>query len=209
VETYYAIIGFVLLSGLARLLFHRLAFLSDRVPESCLLILLGAATGGLLYSLDDCTLHPECQVTGAGCGSIHSPQDAQRKIFPEFTPTLFFYQLLPPIILEAAFSLHNKVFINNIRTVLLYAVFGTVVNFLLIGCGLILAQVMERSDQEVTYIFSQDLRPPVAPNSTVDAALEPTQVQILLFASLISAVDPVAVLAVFGEVLTAHGFYSL
>ena len=69
------------------------------------------------------------------------PQDEERQIFPEFTPNLFFYLLLPPIILEAAFALHNKVFINNIRTVLLYAVIGTVINFLLIGGGLILVQV--------------------------------------------------------------------
>ena len=32
----------------------------------------------------------------------------ERKIFPEFTPNLFFYKLLPPIILEAAYALHNR-----------------------------------------------------------------------------------------------------
>ena len=35
-----------------------------------------------------------------------------------FTPELFFYYLLPPIILEAAYCLHNKHFFDNIRAIL-------------------------------------------------------------------------------------------
>ena len=42
--------------------------------------------------------------------------------FPEFTPEFFFHYLLPPIILEAAYSLYNKAFFDNIHTILLYAV---------------------------------------------------------------------------------------
>ena len=42
--------------------------------------------------------------------------------FPEFTPELFFHFLLPPIILEAAYSLYNKAFFDNLLTILLYAV---------------------------------------------------------------------------------------
>jgi hypothetical protein len=34
---------------------------------------------------------------------------------------------------EAAWSLHNRVFMGNLRTIVLYAVVGTIVNFLLIG----------------------------------------------------------------------------
>merc|ERR1719334_2036480 len=88
VEKFYAIMGFVLLSVMARLLFHRMKLLSSRVPESCLLIIVGVIFGGFLYLVHDCSLHPECQ-------------ESQQKIFPEFTPTLFFYKLLPPIILDA------------------------------------------------------------------------------------------------------------
>ena len=60
--------------------------------------------------------------------------------FPEFTPELFFYVLLPPIILEAAYSLYDRVFLNNLRTILLFAVVGTILNFLMIGGLLILMQ---------------------------------------------------------------------
>ena len=42
--------------------------------------------------------------------------------FPKFTPELFFHFLLPPIILEAAYSLYNKAFFDNLQTILLYAV---------------------------------------------------------------------------------------
>jgi hypothetical protein len=35
--------------------------------------------------------------------------------------------------LEAAYSLHNRVFMENLRTILLYAVIGTIINFILIG----------------------------------------------------------------------------
>jgi hypothetical protein len=34
---------------------------------------------------------------------------------------------------ESAYSLHNRVFMGNLRTIILYAVFGTIFNFLLIG----------------------------------------------------------------------------
>ena len=37
------------------------------------------------------------------------------------------------IVAEASYSLHNKVFMENLRSVLLYAVIGTILNFLAIG----------------------------------------------------------------------------
>jgi NhaP-type Na+/H+ or K+/H+ antiporter len=43
-------------------------------------------------------------------------------VFPEYTPELFFHWLLPPIILEAAYSLYHRAFLQNIGTILLFAV---------------------------------------------------------------------------------------
>ena len=91
--------------------------------------------------------------------------------FPHFTPELFFYILLPPIILESAYSLHNKVFFVNIGPVLMYAVVGTTLNFILIGSLLILVQYMRK------IILQDDVY-----------GDQPTPSQVLLFASLISAV---------------------
>jgi hypothetical protein len=43
-------------------------------------------------------------------------------LFPEYSPDLFFHWLLPPIILEAAYSLYHPAFLNNLATILLFAV---------------------------------------------------------------------------------------
>ena len=56
------------------------------------------------------------------------------RVLPDFTSDIFFFYLLPPIVLEASWSLYNKNFFSNIRAILLLAVVGTVLNFLLIGC---------------------------------------------------------------------------
>ena len=52
--------------------------------------------------------------------------------FPKFTPDLFFHFLLPPIILEAAYSLYNKAFFDNLQTILMYAVVVSFIFFLYI-----------------------------------------------------------------------------
>ena len=62
-------------------------------------------------------------------------------VFPKFTPDLFFLYLLPPIILEAAYCLHNEHFFDNIRSILFFAVVGTLINFVLTGGLLIFVKV--------------------------------------------------------------------
>jgi len=176
VKNHLAVISFVLISGLAKLGFHRAHFLSSRVPESCLLIILGVFFGALIYAFtdDECSLNQECI-------------DESQLIFPKFTPELFFFYLLPPIILEAAYCLHNKHFFDNIRAILLFAVVGTIINFLLIG-GLL--------------IFVQNL-------GWINSEQKSSSVEIFLFSSLISAVDPVAVLSIFAEVGVNADLYFL
>ena len=164
VKTNLVITLFILASGLAKLGFHKAHWLSSRVPESCLLILLGVLFGGLFYG------------TRSMLGDI---------VLPEFTADMFFLYLLPPIILEASWSLYNTNFFNNLRAILLLAVVGTVANFLLIG-GLLVAVI-----------------------STNLITTEITVPQTFLFASLISAVDPVAVLSIFTEVGVNPHLYFL
>ena len=109
----------------------------------------------------------------------------EERVLPDFTSDIFFFYLLPPIILEASWSLYNKNFFSNIRAILLLAVVGTVLNFLLIGCLMVA-------------VVSAGLT-----STTI------TPVQTFLFASLISAVDPVAVLSIFTEVGVNPHLYFL
>ena len=137
-------------SGVAKLAFHKAHWLSSRIPESCLLIILGIVFGGIVFEADH-----ECDPT-------------TDKVLPTFTSDMFFLYLLPPIILEASWSLYNTNFFNNIRAILLLAVGGTIINFLLIG-ALLLAVV----------------------SSELVSTTNLSTIQIFLFASIISAVDPV------------------
>lgn len=94
------------------------------------------------------------------------------------TPQLFLYVLLPPIVVEAAHHLSRRTFLEIFFPVLSFAIIGTVLNFLLIGGSLFLV------DQQKWIGGS-------APLKIEDC---------FLFSSIIVAVDPVAVLAIFQEI---------
>lgn len=152
---------FIILAGFTKIVFHHANFLSSIVPESCMLILLGTIVGGIAH------------VT-------HSDH------VPTFSPDTFFLFLLPPIILESAYSLHDSAFFSNIGTILLFAVLGTVINAFTIGPSL--------------YFLNS-----VGAIGLPDLSL----LECLVFSSLISAVDPVAVLAIFQEVGVNKVLYFL
>ncbi|XP_020364392.1 sodium/hydrogen exchanger 1 [Oncorhynchus kisutch] len=142
----------VLLASLMKLGFHLIPRLSSIVPESCLLIVVGLLVGGLIKL-------------------------AGEEVPPVLDSNLFFLCLLPPIILDAGYFLPIRPFMENIGTILMFAVVGTLWNAFFVG-GLLYAVCQI----EGTYLSQVELLP------------------CLLFGSIISAVDPVAVLAVFEEI---------
>ncbi|ELT90348.1 hypothetical protein CAPTEDRAFT_132934 [Capitella teleta] len=151
---------FLLVAAVCKLGFHHANFLSSILPESCLLIILGTVVGAIL------------QRTNVAIVTL--------------SPRLFFLFLLPPIILESAFSLHDRVFFDNLGTILIYAVIGTVINCFIIGPTLYgLAKIGAMGTIHIT------------------------MVQCLVFSSLIVAVDPVAVLAIFQEIGVNNVLYFL
>ncbi|XP_052104403.1 Na(+)/H(+) exchanger beta-like isoform X2 [Mytilus californianus] len=153
---------FLFAAGISKLGFHHADFLSSRVPESCLLIILGIIVGAILKNFTN-------------------PDD-----MPGMSSELFFLYLLPPIILESAWSLHDRTFFDNVGTVLIYAVIGTVLNCFLIGptlYGLVNSGAMG------------------------DISIE--MIECLVFSSIIVAVDPVAVLAIFQEIGVNNVLYFL
>uniref|UniRef100_A0A0N5BRT4 Sodium/hydrogen exchanger n=1 Tax=Strongyloides papillosus TaxID=174720 RepID=A0A0N5BRT4_STREA len=145
---------FIAAMGLFKVVYHTTGIFKDFVPESCCLIILGMVLG--FFFLGD------------------SNHDNIR--FLEFDANIFFFYLLPPIIFESAYSLKDSAFIDNLGTILLYAVLGTILNIAIIGGGLVGLD---------------------AYNLMGDLKIDPLDA--FLFASLIAAVDPVAVLAIFKE----------
>ncbi|KAM4600498.1 LOW QUALITY PROTEIN: sodium/hydrogen exchanger 1 [Polymixia lowei] len=135
--------------------FHLVPRLSGIVPESCLLITVGLLVGGLI------------KVAG-------------EKVPPVLDSDLFFLCLLPPIILDAGYFLPIRPFMENLGTILMFAVVGTLWNAFFIG-GLLYAVCQIQ---------------PANPSDLNRLELLPC----LLFGSIVSAVDPVAVLAVFEEI---------
>ncbi|XP_043116815.1 sodium/hydrogen exchanger 1 [Puntigrus tetrazona] len=141
----------VLLASLMKLGFHLIPRLSSIVPESCLLIVVGLLIGGLM------------KVVG--------------EVPPVLESKIFFLYLLPPIILDAGYFLPIRQFTENLGTILMFAVVGTLWNAFFVG-GLLYG-VCQLEGHKLMYV---DL------------------LSCLLFGSIISAVDPVAVLAVFEEI---------
>ena len=60
----------------------------------------------------------------------------QGSLFFRFTATLFFNVLLPPIILDSAYSLYDRDFLGNLGAIIQFAVVGTLINVFAIGFGI-------------------------------------------------------------------------
>ncbi|XP_022098662.1 sodium/hydrogen exchanger 9-like [Acanthaster planci] len=92
-----------------------------------------------------------------------------------FDPEVFFNMLLPPIIFYAGYSLKRRHFFRNLGSILTYAMIGTAISCFVVGgimFGLV-SKAMGRTDFSLQDSF--------------------------LFGALISATDPVTVLAVFQD----------
>ncbi|XP_035175167.1 sodium/hydrogen exchanger 3 isoform X1 [Oxyura jamaicensis] len=148
----YIIILWILVASLAKIVFHLSHKVTRVVPESALLIVLGLVLGGIVWAADHIASF-------------------------KLTPDVFFFYLLPPIVLDAGYFMPNRLFFGNLGSILLYAVIGTVWNAATTGLSL--------------YGVYQ---------TGIMGHLDSGLMDFLLFGSLIAAVDPVAVLAVFEEV---------
>lgn len=168
-DEYDTIITFTVIfivAGVLKMAFHHVPKLSKYLPESCALTIIGMVIGALVYYGTE----------------THSNN------FPQFTASLFFNVLLPPIILDAAFALYDRDFLDNFASILLYAVVGTLFNVFAIGGMLYLVYSIGAMGS-----FPYPL----------DA------ISCFTFSSLISAVDPVAVLAIFEEISVNMRLYFL
>lgn len=95
----------------------------------------------------------------------------------EFSPEVFFFFLLPPIIFEAGYSLDRKGFFENFGAITLYAMFGTIISTFVVGYICFFAA-------KIGLVKNIDSENPM---------------EALIFGALISAVDPVATLSILGN----------
>ncbi|XP_077051365.1 sodium/hydrogen exchanger 3.2 [Siphateles boraxobius] len=101
-------------------------------------------------------------------------------------PINFFFYLLPQIVLDASYCMPNKLFFSNLGAILVHAIIGTCWNAGTVGVAL-------WACYEWGAMGSLNIGP----------------LQFLLFGALMSAVDPVAVIAVFEEVHVNEVLYIL
>ncbi|NXC94331.1 SL9A9 protein, partial [Certhia familiaris] len=107
-----------------------------------------------------------------------------------FDPPIFFNILLPPIIFHAGYSLKKRHFFRNLGSILTYAFLGTAISCIVIGLimyGFVKAMVHIDQLKQGEFHFTD----------------------CLFFGSLMSATDPVTVLAIFHELNVDTDLYTL
>uniref|UniRef100_A0A0N5AS93 Sodium/hydrogen exchanger n=1 Tax=Syphacia muris TaxID=451379 RepID=A0A0N5AS93_9BILA len=109
---------------------------------------------------------------GAFIGLVLSYSKRDWSQVESFNPNFFFLVLLPPIIFESGYNLHKGDFFANMLPILTFAIVGTAISAFVIGSGL--------------YILGE-----------ADLIYRLSAVESFAFGSMISAVDPVATLAIF------------
>ncbi|XP_031814941.1 sodium/hydrogen exchanger 7 isoform X3 [Sarcophilus harrisii] len=113
--------------------------------------------------------------------------DMLRKV--TFDPEVFFNILLPPIIFHAGYSLKKRHFFRNLGSILAYAFLGTAVSCFIIGNLMYgVVKLMKLVGQLSDKFYYTDC---------------------LLFGAIISATDPVTVLAIFNELHADVDLYAL
>uniref|UniRef100_A0A8C9VAQ5 Sodium/hydrogen exchanger n=1 Tax=Scleropages formosus TaxID=113540 RepID=A0A8C9VAQ5_SCLFO len=120
---------------------------------------------------------------------ISEVQDNEMLRKVTFDPEVFFNILLPPIIFHAGYSLKRRHFFRNLGSILAYAFMGTVISCFVIGmimygCVMLMKEVGQLAGE----FFFTDC---------------------LFFGAIVSATDPVTVLAIFNELQVDADLYAL
>ncbi|XP_072230980.1 sodium/hydrogen exchanger 6-like [Leuresthes tenuis] len=122
-------------------------------------------------------------------GGGHQVQDDEMLRKASFDPEVFFNILLPPIIFHAGYSLKRRHFFRNIGSILAYAFMGTVISCFVIGL--------------IMYGFVSFMK--VVGQLGGDFYFT----DCLFFGAIVSATDPVTVLAIFNELKVDVDLYAL
>ncbi|KAM6999897.1 sodium/hydrogen exchanger 6a isoform 1-T1 [Tautogolabrus adspersus] len=124
-----------------------------------------------------------------GANEVNDAPDNEMLRKVTFDPEVFFNILLPPIIFHAGYSLKRRHFFRNMGSILAYAFLGTVIScfvigLLMYGCVMLMKQLKQLDGD----FFFTDC---------------------LFFGAIVSATDPVTVLAIFNELQVDVDLYAL
>uniref|UniRef100_A0A674MY64 Sodium/hydrogen exchanger n=1 Tax=Takifugu rubripes TaxID=31033 RepID=A0A674MY64_TAKRU len=177
---YGLLVGVVLRYGIPATSYH------NKTPVSCAMNVRPAST--LLLNVSgkffEYTLKGEINSR-----EIHNVEqnDMLRKV--TFDPEVFFNILLPPIIFHAGYSLKKRLFFSNLGSIITYAFLGTAMSCFIIGNLMYgVVKLMEAVGQLTDKFYYTDC---------------------LFFGAIISATDPVTVLAIFNELHADGDLYAL
>lgn len=114
-------------------------------------------------------------IIGIGIGMFFKISNGQNGMvnFLEFEPHTFFLVLLPPIMFQAGFSMHMPTFLQNIKTINMYAIFATIIASFTFGVLFYYGSMLTKFEFE----FLDSLH----------------------FGCFISAIDPVATISIFNS----------
>ncbi|XP_041115829.1 sodium/hydrogen exchanger 7-like [Polyodon spathula] len=177
---YGLLVGVILRYGIPSTSYH------NKTPPSCALT--GRPVSTLLLNVSgkffEYTLKGEINSR-----EIHNVEqnDMLRKV--TFDPEVFFNILLPPIIFHAGYSLKKRHFFRNLGSILAYAFLGTALSCFIIGNLMYgVVKLMQAVGQLSDRFYYTDC---------------------LFFGAIISATDPVTVLAIFNELSADVDLYVL
>ena len=125
---------------------------------------------------------------GLGLGAVLIKGLNHGELSRLITDDVFFLILLPPIVFEAGYKMPRYDFMSNIGTILVFAIMNTLFNAILIG-----------GSMKMVYQWGWCEKIPLSEGSN-EYVDELSITVVLLFGSIIAAVDPVAVIAVFDEI---------
>ncbi|CAL8393909.1 unnamed protein product [Boreogadus saida] len=177
---YGLLVGVILRYGIPATSYHH------KTPPSCVLTEGPSSTLLLNVSgkLFEYTLKGEINSR-----EIHNVEqnDMLRKV--TFDPEVFFNILLPPIIFHAGYSLKKRHFFRNLGSIITYAFLGTAISCFVIGNLMYgVVKLMQMAGQLSEKFYYTDC---------------------LFFGAILSATDPVTVLAIFTELHVDVDLYAL
>ncbi|XP_065533833.1 sodium/hydrogen exchanger 4 isoform X2 [Lathamus discolor] len=111
VQIPYEVTLWILLASLAKIGFHLYHRLPRLMPESCILIVIGALVGVIIFASD-------------------------HKSPPVMDSSIYFLYLLPPIILEEGYFMPTRPFFENFGSILWWSLLGSLLNSFGIGISL-------------------------------------------------------------------------